>query len=104
MGILSSRGRLWAQVRAYRSARFTTWEQSFIFQKRSKLPIRAMLTVRCAVFAGRCVRLDGVWGFTNYLGIMKTVEPTSANFDELLAYLPILYADGFKPIARLGWW
>lgn len=33
---------------------------------------------------------------------MKTVEPTSADFDELLAYLPILYADGFKPIARWG--
>ena len=31
---------------------------------------------------------------------MKTVEPTVADFDELLSYLPLIYANGFKPISR----
>lgn len=33
---------------------------------------------------------------------MKPVEPTIADFDELLGYLPLLYASGFKPISRWG--
>lgn len=33
---------------------------------------------------------------------MKSADPTVADFDELLDYLPVLYADGFKPIRRWG--
>ena len=36
------------------------------------------------------------------LGIMKTSEPTVTDFDELLGYLPLLYASGFEPIHRWG--
>jgi len=33
---------------------------------------------------------------------MKPSEPTVADFDKLLGYLPLLYADGLKPIHRWG--
>lgn len=33
---------------------------------------------------------------------MKTAEPSIADFDELLAWLPILYAEGFKPVSEQG--
>jgi hypothetical protein len=33
---------------------------------------------------------------------MKRVEPTVADFDELLAYLQVFHANGFNPIARWG--
>ena len=33
---------------------------------------------------------------------MQAVDPTSADFDRLITFLPILYADGFRPIRYWG--